>query len=60
MAFWALRNFEDATNFIAVVIFSVPFTELILSFVSLSDAIYFRFWQTAAATVSIACWAVWS
>ena len=53
MAFCALRSFEEATNFIAVVIFKVPLTELILSFVSLSDPIYCRFWQTAEATASI-------
>ena len=40
MADWALRSFDEATNFMAVVIFNVPLTELILSFVSLSDAIY--------------------
>lgn len=39
MAFCALRNFEDATSFIAEVIFNVPFIELILRFISLSDAI---------------------
>lgn len=39
MAFWALRSFEDATSFIAEVIFSVDLTDPILSFVSLNDAI---------------------
>ena len=41
MAFWAFRSFEDATSFMADVIFMMPFTELILSFISFSDAILF-------------------
>ena len=39
MAFWALRSLDEATSFIAEVIFSVLRTEAILSFVSLNEAI---------------------
>ena len=43
MAPWALRSFEVATIFMAEVIFSVPFTEFILSFISFSEAIAYPF-----------------
>ena len=42
MAFCALRSFEEATSFIAEVIFSVDLTDPILSFVSLNDAICYK------------------
>ena len=38
MASWALCSFEEATIFMAEVIFSVPLMELILPFISFSDA----------------------
>ena len=38
--FCALRSLEEATSFIAEVIFRVLRTEEILSFISLRDAIY--------------------
>jgi hypothetical protein len=40
IALCALRNLEDATSFIAEVIFSVPRTEAIRSFTSLRDDIH--------------------
>ena len=39
MDFCALRSLDEATSFIAEVIFSVLRTEAILSFISLSEAI---------------------
>ena len=39
IALCALRNLEDATSFIAEVIFSVLLTEAILPFISFKEAI---------------------
>ena len=50
MADWAFRSFEEATIFMAEVIFNVPFTELILLLISFNDAIVFFLHQIRRCT----------
>ena len=48
MAFCAFLSLEDATIFMADVIFIVPLTELILSFISFSEAILRHFYSISS------------